>query len=224
MPINVNGNIVSSSDITSAGIFKTKVNRDGLICFLDAANKDSYSGSGTIWYDLSGSGANATLVNGVTFNSGEAGGVLVLNGSNQYITVPCGNLSSTNYTVMAGARYNTVGGRIISAESNNWLLGWWSSSTENYYAEGWVSPVQNGPQNTAWKIMNHPPYDTGKVKIGLTYTPPPPESTPESDWIQGVLLGDKQGMDDLLLTTIQSIGLIAFIVIVMLLTGGTSNA
>jgi hypothetical protein len=31
-------------------------------------------------------------------------------------------------------------------------------------------------------------------------------------------------MDDLLLTTIQSIGLIAFIVIVMLLTGGTSNA
>lgn len=153
MPINVNGNIVSSNDITSTGIFKTKINRDGLICFLDAANKDSYSGSGTIWYDLSGSGANATLVNGVTFNSGEAGGVLVLNGSNQFITVPCGNLSSTNYTVMAGARYNTVGGRIISAESNNWLLGWWSSSTENYYAEGWVSPVQNGPQNTAWKIM-----------------------------------------------------------------------
>ena len=72
--------------------------------------------------------------------------------------------------------------------------------------------------------MKQIPYDTGKVKIGLTYTPPPPPITPESDWIQGVLLGDKQGMDDLTLTTIQSIGLIAFIVIVMLLTGGTSNA
>ena len=68
------------------------------------------------------------------------------------------------------------------------------------------------------------PYDTGKVKIGLLYTQPPPECTPESDWIQGVLLGDKRVTDDLLLTTIQSIGLIAFIVIVMLLTGGTSNA
>jgi hypothetical protein len=68
------------------------------------------------------------------------------------------------------------------------------------------------------------PYDTGKVKIGLLYTQPPPECTPESNWIQGVLLGDRQGMDDLTLTTIQSIGLIAFIVIVMLLTGGTSNA
>lgn len=72
--------------------------------------------------------------------------------------------------------------------------------------------------------MNNPPYDTGKVKIGLTYVPPPPSSTPESEWIQGILLGDKQGMDGLLLTTIQSIGLIAFIVIVMLITGGTSNA
>ena len=72
--------------------------------------------------------------------------------------------------------------------------------------------------------MKQIPYDTGKVKIGLTYVQPPPTSTPESEWIQGILLGDKQRVDDLLLTTIQSIGLIAFIVIVMLLTGGTSNA
>ena len=72
--------------------------------------------------------------------------------------------------------------------------------------------------------MNNPPYDTGKVKIGLLYTQPPPASTPESEWIQGILLGDERGMNDLTLTTIQSIGLIAFIVIVMLITGGTSNA
>jgi hypothetical protein len=73
-------------------------------------------------------------------------------------------------------------------------------------------------------VQKHTPYDTGKVKIGLIYTPPPPQTTPESDWIQCILLGDKPGMDDLLLTTIQSIGLIAFIVIVMLLTGGTTDA
>lgn len=72
--------------------------------------------------------------------------------------------------------------------------------------------------------MMHTPYDTGKVKIGLLYTPPPPIATPEETWVQSVLLGDKQGMDELTLTTIQSVGLIAFIVIVMLLTGGTSNA
>jgi hypothetical protein len=73
-------------------------------------------------------------------------------------------------------------------------------------------------------MQKHIPYDTGKVKIGLIYTPPPPPTTPESDWIQGILLGDKQGMDELMLATVQSIGLIAFIVIVMLLTGGTADA
>jgi hypothetical protein len=73
-------------------------------------------------------------------------------------------------------------------------------------------------------VQKHTPYDTGKVKIGLIYTPPPPPSTPESDWIQGILLGDRQGMAELTLATVQSIGLIAFIVIVMLLTGGTTDA
>jgi hypothetical protein len=70
-------------------------------------------------------------------------------------------------------------------------------------------------------MQKHTPYDTGKVKIGLIYTPPPPPTTPESDWIQGILLGDKQGMSELTLVTIQSIGLMAFITIVMLLLGGT---
>ena len=72
--------------------------------------------------------------------------------------------------------------------------------------------------------MKQIPYDTGKVKIGLTYTPPPPTPTPEDTWAQSILLGDKRGMDDLTLTTIQSIAAIAVIVLVMLLTGGTSNA
>lgn len=72
--------------------------------------------------------------------------------------------------------------------------------------------------------MKQVPYDTGKVKIGLTYTPPSPPPTPEDTWAQSILLGDKQGMDELTLATIQSIGIIAFLVIVMLLTGGTSNA
>jgi hypothetical protein len=70
-------------------------------------------------------------------------------------------------------------------------------------------------------MQKHTPYDTGKVKIGLLYTSPPPETTPESDWIQGVLLGDRRGLSELTLVTIQSIGLMAFITIVMLLLGGT---
>jgi hypothetical protein len=68
--------------------------------------------------------------------------------------------------------------------------------------------------------MKHAPYDTGKVKIGLLYTPPPPLPTPEETWAQGVLLGDRQGLTDVELSTIQSLVVIACITIVMLLTGG----
>lgn len=73
-------------------------------------------------------------------------------------------------------------------------------------------------------MQKHTPYDTGKVKIGLLYTSPPPESTPESDWIQGVLLGDRRGLSELTLVTIQSIGLMAVILIGILLLGGNTNA
>lgn len=72
--------------------------------------------------------------------------------------------------------------------------------------------------------MKHTPYDTGKVKIGLLYTPPPPQPTSEETWTQGVLLGDKQGLTDLQLTLIQTLAAIAVVTLVMLLLGGNHNA
>jgi len=41
----------------------------GLVLNLDAADRNSYPGSGTTWYDLSGNGNNGTLTNGPTFTS-----------------------------------------------------------------------------------------------------------------------------------------------------------
>lgn len=61
MPLNVKNNVISSSDVTSTGVFKTKINRDGLILHLDAGDIDSYPGSGSVWYDLSGVGQNTTI-------------------------------------------------------------------------------------------------------------------------------------------------------------------
>lgn len=66
---------------------------NGLVLYLDAANKKSYPGSGTTWSDLSGSGNSGTLVNGPTFNSGK-GGSIVFDGTNDYAN--CGNI--LNYT------------------------------------------------------------------------------------------------------------------------------
>lgn len=112
----------------------------------------SYSGSGTTVTNLVSGGTNGTLVNGVTYSSA-SGGVFVLDGTNDYIDVPI-NLASGAYTIMGAARYTSVvpEGRIFSAKNNNWLMGQWSGTTENYYAEGWVSGTDVGPSDTNWRI------------------------------------------------------------------------
>jgi len=58
-----------------------KVVTDGLILALDAADRNSYPGSGTTWTDLSGNGNNGTLTNGPTYNSGN-GGYIEFDGTN----------------------------------------------------------------------------------------------------------------------------------------------
>lgn len=55
---------------------------------LDAGNSLSYPGTGTTWTDLSGSNNNGTLLNGLTFDSGN-GGSIVFDGTDDYIN--CGN-------------------------------------------------------------------------------------------------------------------------------------
>ena len=48
---------------------------DGLVFAVDAANYESYPGSGTTWSDLSGNGNNGTLTNGAAFNSTNIDGI-----------------------------------------------------------------------------------------------------------------------------------------------------
>lgn len=60
---------------------------NGLALYLDAGNTLSYSGTGSIWTDLSGNSNNATLFNGVTYST-DNGGTFVFDGTNDYITIP----------------------------------------------------------------------------------------------------------------------------------------
>ena len=61
---------------------------DGLVFYLDAANTRSYSGSGVTTNGLV-AGIGATLINGVGFTSAN-NGVFVLEGTNDYVSVPNG--------------------------------------------------------------------------------------------------------------------------------------
>jgi len=63
-----------------------KVVTDGLVLYLDAANKRSYPGTGATWSDLKGSN-DGTLTNGPTFDSASKGGI-VFDGSDDYVSVP----------------------------------------------------------------------------------------------------------------------------------------
>lgn len=57
---------------------------DGLVLCLDAANRDSYPGSGSTWYDLSGNDYHCTLAN-TTFNTNH-GGSIDFDGTDSYGT------------------------------------------------------------------------------------------------------------------------------------------
>lgn len=57
---------------------------DGLVLYLDAGNRISYPGTGTVWSDISRGGNNGTLTNGPTFNVNN-GGSIVFDGSNDYV-------------------------------------------------------------------------------------------------------------------------------------------
>ena len=70
---------------------------DGLVLALDAANRKSYPGSGTVWNDLSGKANNGTLINGPVFNSGNVGNIN-FDGTNDYITLATAT-SNAIYTV-----------------------------------------------------------------------------------------------------------------------------
>ena len=67
----------------------------GLVLCLDAANRKSYSGTGTTWVDLSGTDNNFTIVNSPIYSANE----FILNGSTQYFSISAASgffISSTN--------------------------------------------------------------------------------------------------------------------------------
>ncbi len=126
---------------------------NGLVLALDAGNPKSYPGSGTTWTDLSGNGNDGTLINGVGYSNNN-NGVLVTDGINQYIDIISPNLSTSDNTVICATRYVdlTTPGRIVSARSNNWLLGHHSGNSSSYYANSWVYNPSNSGIGDIWRI------------------------------------------------------------------------
>lgn len=110
-----------------------RIVRNGLVLHLDAAQRTSYSGSGTAWNDLSGNRNNGTLTNGPTFNSAN-GGSIVFDGVDDFVSYPSllnvGNTftinfwikptSNTRQTIISdGYPYSTNKGIFLCCPGNN---------------------------------------------------------------------------------------------------------
>jgi hypothetical protein len=70
---------------------------DGLVLYLDAANRYSYVSGSTTWNDLSRGGNNGTLINGPTFNSAN-GGSIVFDGIDDYVGSTLNSQLSNSFT------------------------------------------------------------------------------------------------------------------------------
>lgn len=100
---------------------------DGLVLCLDAANKQSYPGSGTVWTDLAGSN-NGALTNGVGFNAANKGG-LTFDGTNDYVDLTNTNnlnITTGDFSIETFLFYQRSGSQYARAASRgNWEQPGW---------------------------------------------------------------------------------------------------
>ena len=123
----------------------TQIVQSGLKLHLDASALESYPGSGTIWYDMSGNDNHGTLTNGPTFNSAN-GGSIVFDGTNDYvINTSFRSFQTTTGTIAAWAypTQNTSDKYAISV-GNDVSTG--TSRAIRVY-NGYWSTVSNGSTN-----------------------------------------------------------------------------
>jgi hypothetical protein len=103
---------------------------DGLVFYVDAANENSYTGSGTTWIDLSGD-ATSTLTNGPTYSSSN-GGYIDFDGTNDRVEVTGINVSALSAFTLEAWVYptsssadETVFGNFYGGLSNSSFLLYW---------------------------------------------------------------------------------------------------
>lgn len=112
----IGNGITVGPGITLSGI---PIVQTGLTVYLDAVLNQSYSGTGTTWYDASGNNNNGTLINGPTYTS---------SGGTNYFSLVGSNYVDTNYTMsVSNFTISCVFKRVGSA----YWAGMWGSEIWN---------------------------------------------------------------------------------------------
>lgn len=170
-PINVGATLIYSRALSAAEVaqnyeaqkskFANTIIQQGLVLNLDAGNPYSYAGSGTTWYDVSGGGYNAIIVNAPTFVSDSIKYFTCSSTQNFTISNPISsqpNLSQI-WTVSAWVNIDTItgaGGRYLISGLNNGIfvefvdsgtLLYLNSGANDYYTYG------NSIEGSGWVML-----------------------------------------------------------------------
>jgi hypothetical protein len=135
-----------------------KIVTNGLVLALDAADKNSYKGSGTTWKDLSGNGYNGTLTNGPTFSNVNRG-VIVFDGTNDYVTFGNVLASLTSLSLECFVKFGT------QSTSFNGII---SKTLSN--ADGWEIRTGNGQTSTTTDLQFRYVGDNVALGFNTTFT------------------------------------------------------
>lgn len=125
--VQLNGSLITTTTTTTTA---APIVTGGLVLNLDAGNPASYSGTGTVWTDLSGFNNDGTLVNSPTYSSGN-GGYIQTNGSSNYINIPASaSINVSTLTVSIWFRnISAISGypsMLHKASSNSSTNGWYT--------------------------------------------------------------------------------------------------
>lgn len=126
--------------------YNPKIITDGLVLYLDAANKRSYPGTGTTWTDLLRN-SNGTLTNGPTFSM-DADGAIVFDGANDYVQVGSLPGSFSSFTVDVWFYPTSITNYENPIDCN------WAYSGNNSYANVGPRLEMNSAGNLAWVYSN----------------------------------------------------------------------
>lgn len=136
--------IISGTQLVG-GTYKTLgLVTNSLTMWLDANNPASYPGSGTLWADLSGNGADVTLVNSPTYAAGTPS-YFEFNGLSQYATGSTPFVLPPNqYTKMVWFQINAFGDNNLVSSAAGGHYMFFSNTTTLWAGNANVPPYAGG--------------------------------------------------------------------------------
>lgn len=158
---NTNATTLKLRNVNNAGRLVMRTSQDivlnGLTLYIDAKNSTSYNGSGTTWTDISGNGANITLVNSPTYTSGTPS-YFTFNGTNQ-------RGSGTKTNVVPSTAYTKIIWTYLNSYTDNNLLS--SDAGGHFMFFGGTNKLYSGHSN--WPGFPLDYQSTGTFNLSTWY-------------------------------------------------------